>query len=130
VIYPEGSLTRDPDSWPMRGKSGAVRTALDAGIPLVPAASWGAQKILPRYGKISLFPRKDVTVVFGEPVDLSEFTGKPLDQATLTAATEKLMSAITALLEQLRGEKAPLERWDPSKHGQSETGKFTPPPGT
>lgn len=127
VIYPEGSLTREPNSWPMRGKSGAVRTALDAGIPLIPAASWGAQKILPRYGKISLFPRKDVTVVFGEPLDLSEFRGKPLDSATLNAATEKLMSAITALLEQLRGETAPLERYDPAKHGQSETGKFIPP---
>jgi len=130
VIYPEGSLTRDPDYWPMRGKFGAVRTALDAGIPLIPAASWGADTILPRYGKISLFPRKDVTVVFGEPVDLSEFAGKQLDQATLAAATEKLMTAITALLEELRGEKAPPERWNPAEHGQSEIGKFTPPPAS
>jgi 1-acyl-sn-glycerol-3-phosphate acyltransferase len=128
VIYPEGSLTRDPDSWPMRGKFGAVRTALDAGIPLIPVASWGAEKILPRYGKLSLFPRKDVHVLFGKPVDLSEFEGKSLDQATLSAATEKLMAAITGLLEELRGEKAPIERWDPAQHGQSETGKFTPPP--
>lgn len=127
VIYPEGSLTRDPGFWPMRGKFGAVRTALDAGIPLIPVASWGAEKILPRYGKISLFPRKDVHILFGAPLDLSEFQGKPLDQATLSAATEKLMNAITALLEQLRGEQAPPERWDPSKHGQSETGRFEPP---
>ena len=124
VIYPEGSLTRQPDSWPMRGKQGAVRTALDAGIPLIPAASWGAQKILPRYGKISLFPRKDVDVVFGEPVDLSEYAGRSKDSRAVAEATEKVMTAITALLEQLRGEKAPAERWDPADHGQSETGKF------
>lgn len=124
VIYPEGSLTRDPDYWPMRGKYGAVRTALDAGIPLIPAASWGAQLILPRYGRISLFPRKTVDIVFGEPVDLSEFAGKSHDQKALAQATDKVMTAITALLEELRGEKAPLERWDPAAHGQSEIGKF------
>jgi 1-acyl-sn-glycerol-3-phosphate acyltransferase len=28
IVYPEGSLTRDPDLWPMRGKTGAVRLAL------------------------------------------------------------------------------------------------------
>jgi 1-acyl-sn-glycerol-3-phosphate acyltransferase len=125
VIYPEGTLTRDPDLWPMRGKFGAVRTALEANLPLIPAASWGAQKILPRYSsRISLFPRKDVDILFGPPVDLSEFAGKPLDLATLTAATEKVMTAITGLLEQLRGEKAPTERWDPAVHGQTEFGRL------
>jgi 1-acyl-sn-glycerol-3-phosphate acyltransferase len=124
VIYPEGSLTRDPDSWPMRGKHGAVRTALDAGVPLIPAASWGAQKILPRYtNKISLFPRKDVDIVFGPPVDLSEFAGKSKDTQAVNAATAKLMDAITVLLEGLRNEKAPPKRWDPSEHGQTEFGR-------
>ncbi len=125
VIYPEGTLTRQPDSWPMRGKYGAVRMALEAGIPLIPAASWGAQEILPRYSKrISLLPRKDVTVRFGAPVDLSEFAGKPLDSVVLANATEKLMDAVTAEVERLRGAKAPAERWDPAKHGQSEVGRF------
>jgi 1-acyl-sn-glycerol-3-phosphate acyltransferase len=125
IIYPEGSLTRDPHSWPMRGKAGAVRMALEAGIPLIPVASWGAQLILPRYSKrISFFPRKTVHIRFGAPVDLSEFEGKPIDSTLLAQATEKLMAAITALLEELRGEKAPTERWDPAKHGQSETGRF------
>jgi 1-acyl-sn-glycerol-3-phosphate acyltransferase len=127
VIYPEGSLTREPGSWPMRGKFGAVRAALDAGVPLIPAASWGAEKILPRYtNRISLFPRKDVDILFGPPVDLTEFGGKT-DGKTLAAATEKLMTAITGLLEQLRDEKAPAQRWDPAAHGQSEIGKFVPP---
>ena len=125
VIYPEGTLTREPNSWPMRGKHGAVRMALAAGIPLIPAASWGALQILPRYSKrLSLFPRKDVTVRFGAPVDLSEFVGKPLDSVELAKATKKLMDAVTAEVERLRGEKAPAERWDPAKHGQSEVGRF------
>ncbi|MGV8857633.1 lysophospholipid acyltransferase family protein [Rhodoglobus sp.] len=125
VVYPEGSLTREPNMWPMRGKAGAVRTALEAGIPLIPAASWGAQEILPRYSKrISVFPRKTVHIRFGEPVDLSEFKGKHLDARTLAEATEKLMTAITALLEDLRGETAPKMRYNPADHGQSEVGRF------
>lgn len=125
VIYPEGSLTRDPDMWPMRGKTGAVRTALEQDIPLIPAAHWGTQKIMPRYAKrISVFPRKRVQVRFGAPVDLSAFRGLPLNSDTLTAATAVLMDDITRVFEELRGEKAPAERWDPSKHNQSETGRF------
>jgi 1-acyl-sn-glycerol-3-phosphate acyltransferase len=125
VIYPEGSLTRDPELWPMRGKTGAVRMALQQGIPLIPAAHWGTQLVMPRYAKrISLFPRKTITILFGEPVDLSAFEGRPLNSATLNEATTVLMNAITKLFEELRGEKAPLERWDPSKHNQQETGRF------
>jgi 1-acyl-sn-glycerol-3-phosphate acyltransferase len=127
VIYPEGSLTRDPDSWPMRGKQGAVRAAVDAGVPLIPAASWGAQKILPRYGKLSLFPRKDVDIVFGEPLDLTEYAGRSRDARAMAEATAKLMDAIAGLLGGLRNETPPLERWDPAAHGQSEIGKFVPP---
>lgn len=124
VVYPEGSLTRDPDLWPMRGKLGAVRTALEAGVPLIPAASWGAQLILPRYSKrISLWPRKSVHIVFGAPLDLSEFDGKR-DTASLVAATGKLMAAITELVESLRDETAPAERWDPAQHGQTEIGRI------
>lgn len=125
VIYPEGSLTRDPDLWPMRGKAGAVRMALETGIPLIPLAHWGTQHVLPRYGKrISLFPRKTIDIKIGEPVDLSAFRGKPLDASTTTAATAVVMSAITDLLEDLRGERAPAERWDPTRNNQEETGRF------
>lgn len=124
VIYPEGTLTRDPDLWPMRGKFGAVRTALDAGIPLVPVVSWGAQKILPRYGRISLFPRKDVDIVFGPPIDLSAYLGKSTDSTALAAATLELMNTLAAMLGELRGETPPPKRWDPAEHGQSEIGRF------
>ncbi|MBC7517515.1 MAG: 1-acyl-sn-glycerol-3-phosphate acyltransferase [Microbacteriaceae bacterium] len=125
VIYPEGSLTRDPELWPMRGKAGAVRMALQTGIPIIPAAHWGTQKLMPRYGKrINAFPRKTIDVIFGDPVDLSAFVGRARDAATLTEATAVVMAEITALLETLRDEKAPPERWDPSKNQQSETGRF------
>ncbi|MWB97680.1 1-acyl-sn-glycerol-3-phosphate acyltransferase [Agromyces sp. MMS17-SY077] len=125
VVYPEGSLTRDPDLWPMRGKSGAVRIALERGIPIVPCAHWGAQAVMPRYGKLRFWPlRKPVTVIIGDPVDLSAFEGKPLDAKTLTEATDVVMAEIARLLGELRGEEPPAERWNPANHDQRETGKF------
>jgi 1-acyl-sn-glycerol-3-phosphate acyltransferase len=124
IIYPEGSLTRDPDYWPMRGKFGAVRMAFEAGIPIIPVAHWGTQLVLPRYGKLSLFPRKKITVRYGDPVQLSAYRDKPHNTENLAAATSLVMDDITALLEQLRGQTAPAERWDPAAKHQSETGHF------
>ena len=125
VVYPEGTLTRDPDLWPMRGKTGAARIALDYGIPVIPVAHWGTQQIMGRYSKkISLFPRKKITFSIGKPVDLSEFEGRNPDAGVLAAATDRIMDAITRELELLRDEKAPPTRWHPSQHSQSETGRF------
>lgn len=125
IVYPEGSLTRDPNLWPMRGKTGAVRLALESGIPLIPVAHWGTQNLMPRYGKrIHPFPRKTINVAVGEPLDLSKYEGVDISQRVVTAATKDLIDAITALLAGLRDEEPPAEQWDPSKHDQSETGRF------
>ncbi|HEV7948316.1 MAG TPA: lysophospholipid acyltransferase family protein [Glaciihabitans sp.] len=128
VIYPEGSLTRDPNLWPMRGKTGAVRIALEENLPIIPAAHWGTQLVMPRYSKrISFFPRKTIHITFGDPVDLSAFRGQRLDSKVLADATDVVMQSITALVEDLRGETAPATRWDPAKNNQSETGRFDQP---
>lgn len=125
IVYPEGSLTRDPDLWPMRGKTGAVRLALETGIPLIPMAHWGTQHLMPRYAKrIHPIPRKTIHIAVGEALDLSRFAERDIDQKTVTEATELLMDEITRLLAGLRGEAPPAERWDPGKHQQSETGRF------
>ena len=125
IVYPEGTLTREPDLWPMRGKTGAARIALENDLEIIPVAHWGTQQILPRWSKkISLFPRKTVYVRFGDAVDLSRFRGKPLTQSMLTEATDLVMTAITQLVEDLRGEKAPTERWNPAEHNQTEFGKL------
>jgi 1-acyl-sn-glycerol-3-phosphate acyltransferase len=111
----------------MKGHTGAARMALESGIPVVPIAHWGAQEVLPRYAKrVYIFPRKTSRLVVGDPVDLSAFEGRPLDRATLTAATDVIMEAITGLLAGLRGEVPPAERWDPAAHKQSTHGRFDP----
>jgi len=114
VFYPEGTATRDPDLWPMVAKTGAARLALSTGAPVIPIANWGAQHILP-YGTkdLHLFPRTTVKMVAGPAVDLSQFEGKPLNAATLRAATAVIMADITRLLAEVRGEQPPAVPYDP-----------------
>lgn len=115
AFYPEGTLTRDPDMWPMRGKTGAARVALLTKAPVIPVAQWGANEVVPPYAKrkrVRLFPRKTLRVVAGPPVDLSEFYGQEPTAEVLRAATDAIMSAITELLAELRDEPAPAEPYD------------------
>jgi 1-acyl-sn-glycerol-3-phosphate acyltransferase len=117
VIYPEGTISRDPDLWPMTGKTGAARIALMTGAPLIPLAQWGAQEVVRPYAKeLRLIPRKVMQVMAGPPVDLDDLRGRPIDAEVLDIATTRLMAAITAQLEILRGAKAPVERYDLKAH--------------
>ena len=122
-IFPEGTITRDPELWPMRGKTGAARVALETRCPLIPVAQWGPQEILSPYGhRPRLLPRKTMTMIAGPAVDLSDLYGQAIDSKSLRIATDRLMDAITGLLEQARGEQAPTERFDPRRHGVPEVG--------
>jgi 1-acyl-sn-glycerol-3-phosphate acyltransferase len=123
VIYPEATLTRDPDLWPMVGKTGAARVALATGAPVIPVAQWGPQYVLAPYTKrLRLLPRRVMHLKAGPPVDLSEFAGRPVDATLLHEVTEKIMATIAGLLEEIRGEKAPAVRFDPRRAGVPTTG--------
>lgn len=121
IVYPEGTLTRDPDLWPMKGKSGAVRMALETGIPLYPAAHWGTHHWMGHYAKkIRVFPRTTIDAVVGKPLNLDKYHGKPLTREVLEEATDELMAEIAALVGILRNETPP-----PVRHEQAR-GKDTP----
>jgi len=131
VVYAEATITRDPNLWPMVGKTGAARIALETGAPVIPVAQWGAHRILPPYSKRpSLLPRQTVYVRAGEPVDLGDLAGRELTPEVLAEATERIMTAITAELEVIRAEKAPAERFDPRKAGVAEYGNPRSEDGT
>lgn len=113
TIYPEGTITRDPDGWPMSGRTGAVRVALASGKPLVPVMQWGPQEIMWPYKKqLRLLPRKTIHVRVGKPLDLSRFEGQPLTEQLLHEATDMLMDELTALMAEVRGEHPVGQRID------------------
>jgi 1-acyl-sn-glycerol-3-phosphate acyltransferase len=108
ALFPEGTLTRDPDLWPMVARTGAARMALETGVPVIPVAQWGAHRLLGRYKKlVKPFPAKRITVVAGPPIDLDEFRGKPIDNKVLRGATDRIMATLTSMVEEIRGESAP-----------------------
>jgi 1-acyl-sn-glycerol-3-phosphate acyltransferase len=111
VIYPEGTITRDPDFWPMRAHTGAARLVLDNDVPVIPMAHWNTHLIYDHYHgkKFRPFPRKRVVVRAGGPIDLSEFRGMPRGGELLRAVTDQLMRSVRDLLAQVRGEPAPAE---------------------
>ena len=118
AVFPEGTLTRDPDLWPMLARTGAARMALEHDVPVVPIAQWGAHQLLAPYSKkVDLFPRKTITVQAGPPVDLEEFRGRDLDINVLRGATDRIMATLTSMLEDIRGEKAPEKPWDMRRDG-------------
>lgn len=122
-VYPEGTITKDPTGWPMRGKTGAARIALETGCPVIPIGQWGAQEILAPYTlRPHVIPRRTARYKVGDPVDLSDLMGKAITSDVLHEATDRIMDAITALVADLRGEVAPGTRFDPRAAGVTEIG--------
>lgn len=124
-VYPEGTLTRDAQMWPMIAKTGCARLALETDTPVIPIAQWGSQLVVPNYTKrVRLFPRKTIIVRAGKPVDLSPWKGKHEDSQALIEATAKIMREITVLLEDIRGEKRPEVIFDPHTSDLPRIGNF------
>lgn len=109
LIYPEGTVTRDPEFWPMQAKTGVARLALMVPeVPVIPVGQWGAQNFLDVYHKrFRPLPRTEVSASVGQPVDLAEFAGQPPTRQVLQAMTERIMVAVRAEVASLRGEPAP-----------------------
>ena len=116
AIYPEGGRTHDPDMWPQSARTGTARLALDTGVPVIPTAHWGTHGIMPgrRLRWPRIWPPTRIEIVMGDPVDLSDLAGRT-DTRAAREATERIMAAVTALVEGLRGEQAPHEVWDARK---------------
>lgn len=115
VIYPEGTITKDPNGWPKRSFTGVARLAIEAEAPVIPIARWGTNEILDFYQKkIRLFPRKTITHSVGEPVDLSAYRGKEPSAPVLREVTELLMDKVTCLLAEIRDEQPPVKKPEPA----------------
>ena len=113
VIYPEGSVTRDPAWWPMQPRTGVARLALTTDAVVVPVAQWGPQRVHDYHAKkLHLRPRRPADYLVGEPVDLSALraevrAGRPLTPELLRETTDLIMGRVRDQLAELRGEPAP-----------------------
>ncbi|MCV2488918.1 1-acyl-sn-glycerol-3-phosphate acyltransferase [Geodermatophilus sp. YIM 151500] len=113
VIYPEGSVTRDPAWWPMQARTGVARLALTTDAVVVPVAQWGPQRVHDYHAKkLHLRLRTPADYMVGEPVDLSALraevrAGRPLSGDLLRQTTDLIMVRVRDQLAELRGEPAP-----------------------
>jgi 1-acyl-sn-glycerol-3-phosphate acyltransferase len=114
-IFPEGTISRSFELQPL--KTGAVRIAQEAGVPLVPIVLWGTQRFLTK-GKPRDFKRhKTVGVEVGEPLNPT-----PADNAN--AVTAQLQATMEAMLDRLIAAHPPAEQppgswWLPARFGGS-----------
>ena len=102
VIYPEGTVTRNPDFTPMEAKTGAVRLSLSTGVPIVPMASWGSQAVWQKSGKGSLKFGRPIMVKAGPPIDLSSGAASTEDREALREMGLRVMGEIALLVQDLR----------------------------
>lgn len=96
-IFPEGTRNTDPHQL-ARGKTGAIRLALAARVPIIPIGIINHTGYLVGAALKSLWQRdRRVDLHIGPPLDLSPFLGKPVDKQLLESATHCLMATIGQL---------------------------------
>lgn len=115
AIYPEGTITADPDGWPMTGRRGAATLALASGAPVIPVVQVGADQILGgRHVSLTgLFGRrKDVSVTAGPPIDLTRYLSLEPTKQVLDEVTDLFLDTLTSMRAQVAGLTPPAGRFD------------------
>ncbi|WP_394276704.1 lysophospholipid acyltransferase family protein [Luteococcus sp.] len=114
AIYPEGTITADPETWPMTARTGAARLALETRCPVLPVGQWGANHFMPgkKLTHPRVLPRKPLLAKAGDLLDLSDLYDAPDRHQAVRVASERMMEAITRLTAELRQEQAPEDRYD------------------
>ncbi len=117
LIYPDGTVTRDPDNWPMKPRPGVAAMALSGDFPVVPVVHWGTQEVYVPYTKAGFhpLPRKDIRVVAGPPIDLSAYRGRPVDARLIRDVSYVIQASVRDLLGEVRGVTPPAGFYDQKK---------------
>ena len=102
LIYPESTVTHNPDFSPMKGKTGIARLALQTGVPVLPVAVWGSQHVWQRDGARSLKFGRPIWLQGGAAMDFSQYADGVNDEETLRTVTGHVMDELTRLGEDLR----------------------------
>ncbi len=117
AIFPEGTITRDPEGWPMVARRGAARLALQTGAPVIPVAQEGCQAVLGgrrlQLRKLFSWRRRPIDVAIGAPVELDDLRERALTDEVVDEAARRITDDLTQLYAPLRGVPAPALIWDP-----------------
>jgi 1-acyl-sn-glycerol-3-phosphate acyltransferase len=92
-IYPEG--TRSPDGRLYRGRVGIGWLALNSGLPVIPVAMSGTDRVLPPGQKIPRVAKIGITI--GEPLSFERYRDLPSPARQRRAITDEVMRSIQAL---------------------------------
>ncbi len=92
-IYPEG--TRSPDGKLYRGKVGVAKLVLTTGVPVIPVAMIGTDKVQPIGRRIPNIRR--IGIIFGEPMDFSRYQGLENDRFVQRSVTDEIMYELMRL---------------------------------
>src|SRR5436305_3517771 len=95
-MYPEG--TRSPDGRLYKGKTGLARLALHTGVPVIPVAMIGTNKVNPPGTSMLRFGK--VTVRFGKPMDFSRFEGLAGNRFIERAVIDEVIYELMGLSDQ------------------------------
>src|SRR4051794_38058652 len=106
-VFPEATISR---SFTVKDlKAGAARMAVDAGVPVIPAAVWGGQRIATKGHPVQFRRRVPVTVILGEPI-----VAEPGEKAQ--SLLRRTKAAMEALLDEAQrtypdSPAGPDDRW-------------------
>ena len=92
-IFPEGTISRSFEIEDL--KSGAVRMSMSAGVPIIPVAVWGSQRIITKKRKPDFKRRKHpVHVAFGEPFFIPKGADVDAAEAELKVKMLELLHSV------------------------------------
>ncbi|MGV8911518.1 MAG: lysophospholipid acyltransferase family protein [Rhodoglobus sp.] len=112
-VFPEAGVSA---SFTIRDfKTGAVRLAAEAGVPLIPLAVWGGQRLMTKNRKITLRERLGVPIVMvvGEPIMVSATD----DAATATARLKSTMELLLTTAQRAYPLNGTGQWWQPRHLG-------------
>jgi 1-acyl-sn-glycerol-3-phosphate acyltransferase len=110
MIYPEATITKNPDFTPMQAKTGVARISLATGVPVLPIAVWGSQHVIQREGVKSLAFGRPIWLKAGAPLDFSEYEDRRDEPGIHSEVTDVVMDELTRLVTDLRTRYP--KRWD------------------
>jgi 1-acyl-sn-glycerol-3-phosphate acyltransferase len=113
-VFPEATISRSFEIKEL--KTGAVRMAADADVPLVPLILWGTQRLMTKDHPRDFGRHKTITVTIGEPINPQG--------ATAVEKTAELRAAMGAMLDKAiaeypADEQPPGSWWLPARYGGS-----------